>query len=145
MLKVRYRALYEDGFCYVQSAESLQVPSFTPGRLSLAMLTSSRAKVMLLLSAALAAVLTVSATQVMHRPDTYKEPPHKTTQGNATPHVIHKRSGAKAQIAYFTNWSVVASYSVQPRKLMVRRGIYGADFRRLQMMLGYLSERSSCI
>ncbi|KAI0338406.1 hypothetical protein BDW22DRAFT_711587 [Trametopsis cervina] len=64
------------------------------------------------LVAALATVVSVSATQVMHKPDTFKDTPHKFSPGNTTAHVVHKRSGAKANLGYFTNW-----------------GIYGANFQ----------------
>ncbi|KAI0360781.1 hypothetical protein OH77DRAFT_1517210 [Trametes cingulata] len=61
-----------------------------------------------------AALALVSATEVMHRPSTFKNHPHNvTTQHKVKPHVVHKRaSGSKVQAAYFTNW-----------------GIYGANFQ----------------
>ena len=67
----------------------------------------SHAKMVLLAFAAFAAVLSVSATQVMHRPSNYKDTPNKYKVGNASAHVIHKRAGAKVQAAYFTNWFVL--------------------------------------
>lgn len=58
-----------------------------------------------LLALALCAVFgVVDATQVMHRPDTYKNTPHKFAKGESVPRIIHKRSGAKANVGYFTNW-----------------------------------------
>lgn len=57
-------------------------------------------------------LLVVHATQVMHRPDAYKNTPHKFKQAQSVPQILHKRSGAKVNIGYFTNW-----------------GIYGANFR----------------
>ncbi|KAH8103287.1 glycoside hydrolase family 18 protein [Cristinia sonorae] len=65
-----------------------------------------------LLLTGLFAAFVADATQVMHRPDNYKNVPHKYTLGNVTPQLIHKRSGSKVQAAYFTNW-----------------GIYGANFQ----------------
>jgi chitinase len=53
------------------------------------------------------------ATQVMHRPNNYKDSPHKYEQGNSVPRIIHKRSGAKANIAYFTNWCVWRTMRLQ--------------------------------
>lgn len=73
------------------------------------MRSTFRAKLLLVASLAFAAVFSVSATQVMHRPDNYKEPPHKFTEGHVTPQVIHKRAGAKVNMAYFTNWFVARS------------------------------------
>lgn len=57
-------------------------------------------------------LLVVHATQVMHRPDTYKNTPHKFKQAQSVPQILHKRSGAKVNMGYFTNW-----------------GIYGANFQ----------------
>ena len=66
------------------------------------MFLSTRFMQMLL---ALAAYTTlVSATQVMQRPANYKDAPHKYATGESVPRIIHKRSGAKANIGYFTNW-----------------------------------------
>ena len=48
----------------------------------------------------------VSATQVMQRPANYKDAPNKYPTGQSVPRIIHKRSGAKANIGYFTNWYV---------------------------------------
>ncbi|THH28885.1 hypothetical protein EUX98_g5303 [Antrodiella citrinella] len=66
----------------------------------------------LLFLTSLVAIFAVNATQVMQRPAIYKDAPHKYALGNPEPQVIHKRSGAKVQAAYFTNW-----------------GIYGANFQ----------------
>ncbi|KAF9532699.1 glycosyl hydrolases family 18-domain-containing protein [Crepidotus variabilis] len=64
----------------------------------------------------LSALVAVNATQVMHRPDNYKEPPNAVvTSKNATTHTIAKReahASEKTSFAYFTNW-----------------GIYGANFQ----------------
>ncbi|TCD65253.1 hypothetical protein EIP91_002917 [Steccherinum ochraceum] len=72
--------------------------------------------------AASVAIFTVNATQVMHRPATYKNAPHKFAPGNPTAQVIHKRAGAKVQAAYFTNW-----------------GIYGANFQPTDITPGDLT------
>ncbi|KAI0646214.1 glycosyl hydrolases family 18-domain-containing protein [Trametes meyenii] len=71
-------------------------------------------RVCLLVAVAFGALTLVSATEVMHRPSTFKNHPHNvTTQRKVNPHVIHKRAGgSKVQAAYFTNW-----------------GIYGANFQ----------------
>ncbi|GJE98248.1 glycoside hydrolase family 18 protein [Phanerochaete sordida] len=63
-------------------------------------------------AALVACVTLVSATQIMQRPATYKDAPHKYAHGESVPRIIHKRSGAKVNMAYFTNW-----------------GIYGANFQ----------------
>lgn len=62
----------------------------------------------LLLLTTLVAVLTVSATQVMHRPENYKDLLPKPTQvhDGLPSHADHRRPGPKAQFAYFTNWLV---------------------------------------
>ncbi|KAF9479509.1 hypothetical protein BDN70DRAFT_806951 [Pholiota conissans] len=65
---------------------------------------------------ALAAIIAgVNATQVMHRPEGYKNAPNKfAMEKNPKTNVVHKRQtpGTKVSIAYFTNW-----------------GIYGANFQ----------------
>lgn len=55
---------------------------------------------------ALAALVVVDATQVMHRPEAFKDTPRKFETSEVKPQVIHKRAGSKVQAAYFTNWSV---------------------------------------
>lgn len=61
----------------------------------------------------LAALSAVEATQVMHRPDAYKDAPRKfSIETDPKTHRIQKRATSKASFAYFTNW-----------------GIYGANFR----------------
>ncbi|KAI0366010.1 hypothetical protein BV20DRAFT_1056022 [Pilatotrama ljubarskyi] len=67
-----------------------------------------------LAAVAFASLALVSATEVMHRPPTFKNHPHNvTTQHKVKPHIVHKRApGSKVQAAYFTNW-----------------GIYGANFQ----------------
>lgn len=101
------------------------------------MWSSNRTGLMLLVAAAFAAVLTVSATQVMHRPVNYKDSPRNFTQGKAEPHIIHKRATGKANMAYFTNWYVAqcARFSYAH---MGCRGIYGANFRRLRIISALL-------
>jgi len=71
-------------------------------------------RLFLLSALALAAIIAVDATQVMHRPERYKEAPNKVTVDmNAKTHAIQRRAGnGKVSFAYFTNW-----------------GIYGANFR----------------
>jgi len=66
----------------------------------------------LLLFAALA-LHCAEATQVMHRPDGYKDQPNdfKLEKAPKT-NVVHRRANGKVNFAYFTNW-----------------GIYGANFR----------------
>ena len=61
---------------------------------------------LLLAVVGLTALLAVNATQVMHRPDNYKDAPRNGTVGHPTPHVVHKRATAHANSAYFTNWYV---------------------------------------
>ncbi|KAI0366008.1 hypothetical protein BV20DRAFT_1056021 [Pilatotrama ljubarskyi] len=75
-------------------------------------LSSILKRAFFLAAVALAALVVVDATQVMHRPDSYKDAPHKLETGEAKPQIIHKRAGSKVQAAYFTNW-----------------GIYGANFQ----------------
>ncbi|CAL1711226.1 unnamed protein product [Somion occarium] len=76
-------------------------------------LSYSIRRVFLLVAAGLTALLAVSATQVMRRPDNFEDAPRKFAVGNAKPQIVHKRAaGAKVQAAYFTNW-----------------GIYGANFQ----------------
>ena len=58
----------------------------------------------LLAVVALAALLAVNATQIMQRPETYKQAPKKAAMGNATPKVVTKRATGKTNSAYFTNW-----------------------------------------
>lgn len=59
------------------------------------------------------ALMAVSATQVMQRPDNYKDPIRTfKTETPPTPTIIQKRATGKVSAAYFTNW-----------------GIYGANFR----------------
>lgn len=69
-------------------------------------------RVLTLAIAVLTVGVVVNATQVMHRPDDYTEPPRKVATGNATAQVVYKRSTGNIQAAYFTNW-----------------GIYGANFQ----------------
>ncbi|EJF63958.1 hypothetical protein DICSQDRAFT_134540 [Dichomitus squalens LYAD-421 SS1] len=70
-------------------------------------------RVLFLAVATLVAVVAVDATQVMQRPATYKNTPHKVqTNATAEPKVVHKRANTHVQAAYFTNW-----------------GIYGANFQ----------------
>jgi chitinase len=61
----------------------------------------------------LAALGAVETTQIMHRPDNYKDTPHRfSVESNPKTHRIQRRATSKASFAYFTNW-----------------GIYGANFR----------------
>ncbi|CDO69059.1 Glycoside Hydrolase Family 18 / Carbohydrate-Binding Module Family 5 protein [Trametes cinnabarina] len=69
-------------------------------------------RLFLLATVALTAFVVVNATQVMHRPEAYKDVPRKFATSEVKPQVIHKRAGSKVQAAYFTNW-----------------GIYGANFQ----------------
>ncbi|KAI0090629.1 glycoside hydrolase superfamily [Irpex rosettiformis] len=82
-----------------------------------------RTKLLLIATLAFAAVFSVRATQVMHRPANYKAAPHNFTEGHATPHVIHKRATGKVNMAYFTNW-----------------GIYGANFQPTDINPGPLTQ-----
>ncbi|KIM43625.1 carbohydrate-binding module family 5 protein [Hebeloma cylindrosporum] len=68
----------------------------------------------LLAATALALLVAVDATQIMHRPANYKEAPNRfTIERNPKTSVIERRAaGNKVSFAYFTNW-----------------GIYGANFQ----------------
>jgi chitinase len=70
----------------------------------------------LLAATALAVLIAVDATEIMHRPDNYKDAPNRSTiERNPKTSVIQRRGlGTKVSFAYFTNW-----------------GIYGANFRKL--------------
>jgi len=70
----------------------------------------------LLFLTGLFATLVANATQVMHRPAAYKDAPHTYASGNPKPQTIHKRSGAKVQAAYFTNWGIYAA-NFQPTNI----------------------------
>ncbi|PFH51661.1 carbohydrate-binding module family 5 protein [Amanita thiersii Skay4041] len=77
------------------------------------MVPISMQRLFLLIAAALATLITVNATQVMHRPDRYKSPPNRfSIETNPETKIIHKRATSKTSFAYFTNW-----------------GIYGANFQ----------------
>ncbi|KAF8649213.1 hypothetical protein AX16_005940 [Volvariella volvacea WC 439] len=68
---------------------------------------------LLLATIACGAFLVVDATQVMRRPDNYKEPiKAPEVEENPKVSVVTKRANGKASFAYFTNW-----------------GIYGANFQ----------------
>ncbi|KAI0708099.1 glycosyl hydrolases family 18-domain-containing protein [Cerioporus squamosus] len=75
-------------------------------------LSATLKRVLFVAAVALAALVVVDATQVMHRPAAYKDAPRKVATGAAETKVIHKRASGKVQAAYFTNW-----------------GIYGANFQ----------------
>ncbi|XP_006456110.1 hypothetical protein AGABI2DRAFT_188164 [Agaricus bisporus var. bisporus H97] len=71
----------------------------------------------------LAALSAVEATQVMHRPDAYKDAPRKfSIETDPKTHRIQKRATSKASFAYFTNW-----------------GIYGANFQPTDIIPGPLT------
>lgn len=54
---------------------------------------------------ALAALVSVDATQVMQRPAGYMDPPREFATGDPTPQKINKRAdNGYVQAAYFTNW-----------------------------------------
>ena len=76
------------------------------------MFSSTRLRNVVVALALCASLAVVHATQVMHRPDNFKDVPRKFAQAKSTPQILHKRSGAKVNMGYFTNW-----------------GIYGANFR----------------
>ncbi|PPQ84685.1 hypothetical protein CVT25_014216 [Psilocybe cyanescens] len=64
-----------------------------------------------------------NATQIMRRPDTYKDAPHRySIETNPRTNVIHRRSTGKVSMAYFTNW-----------------GIYGANFQPTDIVPGPLT------
>lgn len=69
-------------------------------------LSATLRRVVLFAAVALAAVGAVEATQVMHRPEAYKESPQEFATGKAEPQIIHKRADTHVQAAYFTNWCV---------------------------------------
>ena len=49
--------------------------------------------------------VTVEAAQIMRRPDGFTIPPHNLTiTTDPQTKFIHKRSGPKVQMGYFTNW-----------------------------------------
>ncbi|KAF8634067.1 hypothetical protein AX17_004330, partial [Amanita inopinata Kibby_2008] len=67
----------------------------------------------LLVAAVYTALVAVGATQIMRRPDNYKDSPKRyTVETDPKTKIIHKRTTSKASFAYFTNW-----------------GIYGANFQ----------------
>jgi len=50
-------------------------------------------------------VLSIDATQVMHRPDNFNRTPNSfPMEAHPRVHTISKRAGGKVQTAYFTNW-----------------------------------------
>ena len=57
-------------------------------------------------------VFFVHATQVMHRPDNYKNPPNVFPM-EANPKVtsLYKRATGKVQFAYFVNWGIYTGYN----------------------------------
>jgi len=62
-------------------------------------------------------MLSVDATQVMHRPERYKYAPNRyMIETDPKTHVIQRRDTGKVSFAYFTNW-----------------GIYGANFRKYRL------------
>ncbi|KAL0064529.1 Chitinase 4 [Marasmius tenuissimus] len=65
-------------------------------------------------------VLFVHATQVMHRPDNYKEAPNVFPM-EANPKVtsLQKRATGKVQFAYFVNWGIYTGYNFQPTDIDV--------------------------
>jgi len=71
-------------------------------------------RLFLLVVMMLPVLIAVNATQIMHRPDNYKEAPNLfTMERNPKTSDIQRRvAGTKVSFAYFTNW-----------------GIYGANFR----------------
>ncbi|TFK37028.1 glycoside hydrolase family 18 protein [Crucibulum laeve] len=70
-------------------------------------------RILLAVTVALTAVIVVDATQVMHRPDGYKDAPKRfAIETNPKTNSIQRRATAKTSFAYFTNW-----------------GIYGANFQ----------------
>ena len=72
-------------------------------------LSATLKRVFFLAGVALAALVSVDATQVMHRPAAYKDAPRKFATGAAETKIVHKRADTKVQAAYFTNWCVAGS------------------------------------
>ncbi|KAK0204659.1 glycoside hydrolase family 18 protein [Desarmillaria ectypa] len=71
-----------------------------------------------LLFLAYLAVAVVNATQVMHRPASYKEPPTTyAIEENPKVNRIQKRDTGKASMAYFTNWGIYAA-NFQPQNIV---------------------------
>lgn len=68
------------------------------------MFFSTRVKNVLVAFTLGVSLVVVNATEVMHRPDNFKSSPHTYAQGKSNPKIITKRSGAKVNMAYFTNW-----------------------------------------
>ncbi|KAG7095154.1 hypothetical protein E1B28_005933 [Marasmius oreades] len=61
------------------------------------------------------AFVLVHATQVMHRPDKYKESPNVyKTEANPKTNTVQKRATGKVQFAYFVNWGIYPAYNFQP-------------------------------
>ena len=69
-------------------------------------LSATLKRVFFLAGVALAALVAVDATQVMHRPAGYKDAPRKFATAHAETKIVHKRAGSHVQAAYFTNWFV---------------------------------------
>ncbi len=68
-------------------------------------LSTTMKRVLFLAAVACTMFIAVEATQVMHRPAGYKEPPHKVkTETKPETKIVHKRAGSQVQFAYFTNW-----------------------------------------
>ncbi|EGN94371.1 glycoside hydrolase family 18 protein [Serpula lacrymans var. lacrymans S7.3] len=68
--------------------------------------------ILLLLVAIFTISSAVDATQVMRRPEGYKNTPSQVETVQVSPQIVHKRANSHVQAAYFTNW-----------------GIYGANFQ----------------
>lgn len=58
-----------------------------------------------LLATGMAVLLAVDATQIMHRPENFRNAPHRFAEGKADPKTIYKRAATgKVQAGYFPNW-----------------------------------------
>lgn len=74
---------------------------------------------MLVAIVALAAMVAVEATQVMHRPDNYKDAAGTfKVESISKTNAVQKRAANKVSFAYFTNW-----------------GIYDANFRKHRSLI----------
>lgn len=94
----------------------------------------------------LIALVAVNATQVMQRPENYKDAPRKfQTETPPKPTVVHKRGNARVSAAYFTNWSI---YGANFREYMFHISIYISSstiFRTYVYRDGYIDAYSLCI
>ncbi len=69
--------------------------------------------------------LCVEATQVMHRPASFKDTPHSfNIEKSPETKVVQKRATGKVQVAYFTNWLVLVLGSTACGVTHVYSGVF---------------------